>query len=233
MIQPTARNHLASPMVALLTVASLLGSVHAARAEEPDEHKDRRGILVRLEAIQREGGGGWTATFDYLADSGKAAEFDDSIGARIGADFELVPRLWLRVSVGHAEPVLEVTTLRPIGEPETVQRARVSMTPVLLGLEYRPREWRGRRFLWGIGVQWARVFYGGLPSVIEAELESPETSWGFDLRLDIRIAKSRWLAGIEFGALLPGPSIKDGETGSRNTAHFGGILWAVGVSREF
>lgn len=216
-----------------VAAVSLLSSAHAAPAVEPDGETGRRGILVRLEAIQREGDGGWLTALESLAESGKTAEFDDSIGVRVGVEVELVPRLWLRASVGRAEPVLEVTTLRPEGEPVRVQHARVSMTPVLFGLDYRQREWRGRRFFWGMGVQWAQVFYGTLPPEIDADLESPETSWGFDIRLDIRIAKTPWLVGLEFGVLLPGPTLEDRETGSRNTAHFGGIQWAVGIAREF
>jgi hypothetical protein len=199
----------------------------------PPPKKERRGILLRIDATRREGGGGWLVAMERAFGSGRTAEFESTIGLRLGAEFEVASGFWLKANIGYATPTLEITSYDRSGEPRGVERGTVVMTPFLVGFEFHPKQWRGRRLFWGIGLHYGWVRYGALPSDLDADLESTEETGGFDVRLDVRLGKSRWMVGAEFGTLLSSPSYTDHQTGAECRAHFDGASWAVGFSRFF
>jgi hypothetical protein len=221
----------ATVVVGLL--AFTVGLSAAGTTSEPASGRERRGKLLRLDMMVREGGGGWWVAMETLSETGKTAEFDSTPGVRIGAELEIAPGFWLKANVGRSEPTLVVTTHDPAGGTDVVQDGTVRMTPLLLGFEFHPKQWRSGRCFWGLGIHYGWVRYSSLPSAIDAELESTERAGGFDARLDFRLGKSPWLAGVEFGGLFASPDLTDRETGITRSAHFEGVLWTVGLGREF
>lgn len=224
---------MSTAVITCLLVATLGLPSMADTEADPPPKKDRRGLLLRLEWMQREGGGGPWVAMERAVGPGKTAEFEDAAGFRVGAELELGLGVWLEASVARSTPTLEITTHDSDGVPDIVQRASVSMTPWLVGFEFRSKEWRDRRVLGGLGIHYGWVRYGSLPPGIEMELESTETAFGFDGRLDFRLGKTPWWAGVELGALFSSPGITDLETGNTCSAHFDGALWAVGFTRQF
>ena len=87
--------------------------------------------------------------------------------------------------------------------------------------------------IWGVGLHYAWVHYGSLPSELYANLQSTDSAWGFDARLDFRLGKTPWMLGIEGGFLPVEPDITDGETGIVRRARSDGFLWTIGASRVF
>ena len=215
----------------LLSVTVGLPSWADTSSDAPPK-KDRRGILLRLELMERVGGGGWLVAIETISETGKTAEFDSTPGYRVGAEVELGSGIWFKTNIGRSTPTLVVTTHDP-GGPEVVQRATVRMTPFLVGFEFHPKQWRDERWFWGVGIHYGWVSYGSLPSGIDADLESTENAGGFDLRLDVRLGKTPWLIGAEFGGFFANPRLTDHATGIARSAHFEGVLWSVGFSRQF
>ncbi|MEJ2240302.1 MAG: hypothetical protein P8X82_18585 [Gemmatimonadales bacterium] len=202
-------------------------------SESTPQNKRLRGIALGLDIAGVTGGGGMDVAFDSLADAGKTAVLQDTVGARLVAEIEIVPILWFDGSLGHFMPTLEVTTRGPFGAEEEVRTTSVGMTPFLLGFEFRPRNWRNGSILWGVGVHYAWVRYGSLPPEFDAELQSTEHTWGFDARLDVRLGRTPWMLGLEGGLLALAPEITDNSTGIVRSTRSDGFYWAIGVRRVF
>jgi len=224
--------------IALLVVwvsAFVLGvaAMGETGSESTPQNKRLRGIALGLDIAGVTGGGGMDVAFDSLADAGKTAVFQDTVGVRLVVEIEIVPIFWFDASLGHFTPTLKVTTRGPFGAEEAIQSASVEMTPLLLGFEFRPRNWRDASILWGVGLYHAWVRYGSLPPGLDTELQSTESTWGLDARLDIRLTKTPWMLGLEVGFLPLAPDITDNSTGIVRSARSDGFQWAIGVKRVF